>query len=196
MDVRKVYVMIAAAIVLTSFIFYDRLGSADKEKHAGADAFHSHAFEQALEAGIPYVQPGSVSAPELTLRALDGQSYTLGQKTDKPVLLNFWASWCEACSVESPLLNELYERYRGQVDFYGINLTAEEQQAEDIEQFLSDNHIEMPTLLDEHRRATQLYDLHALPTTFLLDADGRLLDTFHLVDAGEFEQRLQAAISW
>jgi len=131
-----------------------------------------------------------VKAPPFTLKPLNDSSYiSIGGKSAKPIVLNFWASWCDACSVEALELAKIYEQYKNQINFYGINVTTEEQ-PENIRAFIMKNEIKYPILLDEHRHVADLYELHALPTMFLIDKDGYIVDTFHLVDPLELSEKI------
>ncbi|WP_340372012.1 TlpA disulfide reductase family protein [Peribacillus sp. FSL E2-0218] len=133
----------------------------------------------------------NVKAPSFTLKAWDGSEYvSIGGKGKKPVVLNFWASWCDACSVEAVELKKLHEQYKDQIDFYGINVTTEEQ-PENIKAFVTENEMKYPILLDEHKHAADLYELHSLPTMFLIDKDGYVVDTFHLVDQLELAEKIE-----
>lgn len=72
-----------------------------------------------------------------------------------------------------------------------MNLSSEEKQASAIETFIEENEWRFTNLLDANKRASYLYELHALPTTFIIDTDGTVLDTFHLIDPMEFESKLE-----
>ncbi|WP_408011292.1 TlpA family protein disulfide reductase [Pseudalkalibacillus sp. A8] len=131
-----------------------------------------------------------VKAPSFTLKSLDDSSYvSIGGKSTKPIVLNFWASWCDACSVEALELRKLYEKYKNQIDFYGINVTTEEQ-PENIKAFITKNKLQYPILLDEYKHAADLYELHSLPTMFLIDKEGYIVDTFHLVDPLKLAEKI------
>src|SRR5690606_26286905 len=129
------------------------------------------------------IKSTGVKAPAVTLKSLTGDLFTIGGKTGKPMLLYFWGSWCEACNKEAPTMKHLHERFKDRVEFIGIHRASEEQLTvqEDIKQFIKKNEWSYPVLLDEHFRASELYGLHALPTVFLLDADGNVADTFHMI---------------
>ncbi|WP_057913816.1 TlpA family protein disulfide reductase [Peribacillus muralis] len=132
----------------------------------------------------------NVKAPSFTLKSLDGSEYvSIGGKRKKPVVLNFWASWCDACSLEAVELRKLHEQYKDRIDFYGINVTTEEQ-PENIKAFVTENELTYPILLDEHKRAADLYELHSLPTMFLIDEEGYVVDTFHMVDQLELAEKI------
>jgi thiol-disulfide isomerase/thioredoxin len=136
-------------------------------------------------------ESSGIQAPGFTLKTTDGETVTIGGKKGKPTLIQFWASWCEACRVEAPTLQKLHERYQESVDFYGINVTSEEKDPDKIAEFWKLNELSFPVLLDENKRAGYLYELHALPTTFLIDADGYVVDTFHMADPLEFDSKIQ-----
>jgi thiol-disulfide isomerase/thioredoxin len=194
---RSVQIWLLAAIVsVTGFVLLLNFQSiqADAHKQKKIDAL---ALEQILKSahqdilGVKKRTHSQIKAPPFTLKSLEGDTHTIGEATDKPVLINFWASWCEACNVESPVLKRLHEKYKDKVNFYGINITSEEKQPENIAKFMRVNQLTFTTLLDENKRAAYLYELHALPTTFLIDADGYIVDTFHMVDSYEFEKKME-----
>jgi len=130
-----------------------------------------------------------VKAPAFTLKSIDNSYVSIGGKSAKPIVLNFWASWCDACSVEALELRKLYEQFKDQIDFYGINVTTEEK-PENIKDFIKKNNLQYPILLDEHKHTADLYELHALPTMFLIDKEGYIIDTFHVVDSLELEEKI------
>ncbi|MEH7333909.1 TlpA disulfide reductase family protein [Neobacillus drentensis] len=151
---------------------------------------------EALEKIVNQADSGqlrSVKAPTFTLKSLDDSYVTVGGKSAKPIVLNFWASWCDACSVEAIELRKLYEQFKNQIDFYGINVTTEEK-PENIKAFISKNNLHYPVLLDEHKHVADLYELHALPTMFLIDEDGYIVDTFHMADPLELEEKISSLV--
>ncbi|UJF35811.1 TlpA family protein disulfide reductase [Paenibacillus hexagrammi] len=151
-----------------------------------------HALEQIVSSADNGGKPGAagVKAPGFTLKTTNGTYYTVGGKRDKPMVLHFWASWCDACSVAESTLTKLYEQYNKQIDFVGVNVTTEEKPG-NMESFVMQNHIQYPILLDEHKHAADLYELHALPTFFLIDRGGDIIDTFHMEDPMELMQKVE-----
>ncbi|MDQ8737095.1 TlpA disulfide reductase family protein [Paenibacillus sp. LHD-38] len=167
----------------------------DKTSGTEGGKLNASALENILsvdqEAALHRTATSGVKAPAFTLKAVNGKTYTVAETNDKPIVLQFWASWCEACSVEAPTLKKLHETFRDKVDFYGVNLSSEEKQADQINAFIQKNEWGFTNLLDANKRASYLYELHALPTTFIIDKDGTVLDTFHLIDPMEFESKLE-----
>lgn len=110
-------------------------------------------------------------APEFTLPTLTRDAtQSLAQLRGRPVILNFWASWCPPCRAEMPLLQSSYERYRETgPQIIGINYQENRSQAE---AFARQSSLTFPILLDEGGQVGQLYRVTALPTTFFINADG------------------------
>ncbi|WP_169084802.1 TlpA family protein disulfide reductase [Paenibacillus sp. PL91] len=190
---KSMFWIIAGFLLATAFgvalIVNSDHTNGEEGKKLNASALES-VLSADQEAALHRKTSSGVKAPAFTLKALDGKTYTIGEKSDKPIVLQFWASWCEACTVEAPTLKKLHEAYRDKVEFYGVNLSSEEKQADHISAFIEQNGWSFTNLLDANKRASYLYELHALPTTFIIDKDGTLRGTFHMVDPMEFELKL------
>ncbi len=119
---------------------------------------------------IGYTPQKEKPAPDFQLKTLDGQVVTLSQFRGKPVLLNFWASWCQPCREEMPYLQQIYNKYkdRGLV-FYAIDIG---ETPETINNFFKENSLFMPVLLDTDKSVGQSYGITGIPETFLIDKNG------------------------
>lgn len=115
---------------------------------------------------------GAVPAPELKARDLSDVTRTLADYRGKVVVLNFWASWCPPCLREMPSLERLRTKMAGRP--LAIVALASAEAQEDVTAFLSRMKLGFPVLLDPDGSNTQRWKVFALPTTFLLDADGRV----------------------
>ena len=129
----------------------------------------------ALALGLPVaraaVAPAS-AAPDFTLRSLAGPNLRLLEQRGKVVLLNFWATWCAPCREEMPQLNKLYEKYRASgFTLLGVNVDEDSRNAAGIAGQLG---VKFPVLLDSDKRVSKLYDLSAMPSTVMIDRDGRV----------------------
>jgi thiol-disulfide isomerase/thioredoxin len=133
-------------------------------------------------------------APVLALKGLDGKSYQAGGVRDKPLVLNFWASWCGPCHQEAPDLKRVYEKYGNQFDLYGVNVTKGDSLA-DVKAFVGKYGLTFPILLDEQGKAAEMYRILFVPTSFLIDKQGVLLDVIHVLPPDELERRIQSLIS-
>jgi cytochrome c biogenesis protein CcmG, thiol:disulfide interchange protein DsbE len=113
--------------------------------------------------------PGS-RAPAFTAPQLGGSgSISLSQFRGKPVLLNFWASWCGPCKDEAPLLRQAYTTYGSRVHFLGID---ERDALTSALAFERDNHIPYPSARDEGFHIYDDYGLTGQPESFFIDQNG------------------------
>ena len=111
-------------------------------------------------------------APELKAQDLTGATRTLADYRGKVVLLNFWASWCPPCLREMPSMERLREKMTGRP--LAIVALDSAETAEEVNAFLSKMKLGFPILLDPDGSNTKRWKVFALPTTFLLDAQGRV----------------------
>ena len=109
-------------------------------------------------------------APDFRLQNLNGQSVTLSELRGKPVLLNFWATWCPPCRAEMPYLQEIYEEWTGMgLVLLTINVGESSTRVKD---FLETYNLSLPVLLDTNRSVANKYNITGIPTTFFIDKDG------------------------
>jgi thiol-disulfide isomerase/thioredoxin len=111
-------------------------------------------------------------APDFKLTALDGKPITLATLQGKVVLLNFWATWCGPCRAEIPDLVALQERYKGRLQIIGLNVDDEEA---DIQQYVQETGINYPVAMTSNDVRIQFGGIPALPTSFVLDTEGRVV---------------------
>ena len=114
-------------------------------------------------------------APDFTLTALAGGNMQLSTLRGKPVILNFWATWCPPCRAEMPELEALWQRYKDD----GLLLIGVDQgeNAATVERFARGVvATTFPLLLDTNQAVGRAYGVRALPTTVFIDAEGRIQD--------------------
>jgi peroxiredoxin len=116
----------------------------------------------------------TVMAPDFSLRDLDGNVRRLASFRGRVVLLNFWATWCPPCQTEMPLLEALYQAYKDH-GFQVVAVSSDVQGAEVVQPFVTQHHLSFTTLLDATGQVARLYGVTSLPTTYLLDREGRLV---------------------
>lgn len=111
---------------------------------------------------MPQLENGRVGS-ERKLSALRG----------KPIVLNFWATWCGPCKTEFPVLDEAFRKYRTTNDLQVIAVNVlDTAPPETIQQFLADTGVIFPVWLDANDNANRLYAIQALPTTVFIDRNG------------------------
>ena len=142
-----------------------------------------------VDPNLPVGPQVGLRAPDFTLQAMDGKTYTLSELAGRPVLINYWATWCIPCKVELPILQKLYLEYQ-QKGMLIISVDAIDQDSADKVQGLVDQFgMTFPVLLDQGGQFANLYQTIFFPTTILVDASG-VIREINLGDASEAELRL------
>lgn len=113
-------------------------------------------------------QPG----PTFSLVDLDGRPVDLSRLAGQPVVINFWATWCQPCIAEHPMLIEASRRYEGRAHFLGIVYQDEPQL---IRRFLAGRGEWGPSLIDPGSQVAISYGVYGAPETFILDAEGTVV---------------------
>ena len=115
--------------------------------------------------------PAPAAAFKLPARG-GGPSLTLERLRGQVVMLNFWASWCEPCRTEFPLLDQMYHKYKGAgFTLLGINV---EPDAAKAEQFLTKTRVTFPIAYDADSSVSRQYRVSGMPSTLLIDRRGQL----------------------
>ena len=109
-------------------------------------------------------------AEPFTLPLFDGGEFVLAAQRGRPVVINFWASWCPPCREEAPLLESVWRLYgEREVAFVGVNIQDAEEEAA---AYLAEFDITYPNGMDADGRITVDYGVIGLPVTFFIDRDG------------------------
>jgi peroxiredoxin len=114
-------------------------------------------------------------APYFTLSTLDGGQVSLEDLKGRPVILNFWASWCEPCGMEMPGLQKVYEKYKETgLIILGINAIEKDDLAK-VTEFVNEHNLTFPILLDNSSSTSSaIYGVNGLPASYFIDMDGIL----------------------
>ncbi|MBI5056623.1 MAG: TlpA family protein disulfide reductase [Nitrospirae bacterium] len=115
-------------------------------------------------------------APDFTLKDMSGKSVTLSSFKGKLVVLNFWATWCPYCRQERPHLKSLYETYKGK-DLVIIAVSTDRSE-KPLKKFMEYNPAPYIVLSDTEGFAAVPYNVMSLPTTFLIDREGKISRKF------------------
>jgi cytochrome c biogenesis protein CcmG/thiol:disulfide interchange protein DsbE len=143
-------------------------------------------------------RPVGSQAPNFSLPVLENPgpfraaAVSLSSFRGRPVVLNFWASWCGPCKTEAPLLEKAYLRYGHRVPFVGIDKT---DLTSDARTFVAAHGLTFLMLADGSGDVTSSYGISQLPETYVLDAKGTIVA--HLagaINSSEFESRFRAAL--
>lgn len=116
-------------------------------------------------------------APDFTVVDYDGNKVKLSDYKGKPVVLNFWATWCYYCKVEMPDFNEAYKNYPD-VQFLMVNATGTNgETVESAKAYVEQEKYEFPVLFDTMYEANQAYRLSSFPMTVFIDAEGNIVSS-------------------
>ena len=119
----------------------------------------------------PALAPAT-AAPDFTLHAMGGPNLRLKEQRGRVVMVNFWATWCAPCRQEMPHLNRLYEKYRGAgFVLLGVNVDDDVAKAAELAAKLG---VTFPVLLDTEKTVSKLYDVSTMPSTMIIDRDGKV----------------------
>jgi len=114
------------------------------------------------------------TAPDFQLQSLTGQTFSLENLRGKPVLINFWATWCPPCRGEMPYIQEIYEEWSGNgLVVMAINIGESSSTAEG---FMQSNGLSFTVLLDTRQNVAEMYNISGIPTTLFIDKDGIIQD--------------------
>ena len=115
-------------------------------------------------------------APDFVVYDLAGNAVRLSDYIGKPIVLNFWASWCGPCKMEMPDFDEVYRQYGDEVQFLMVNLTdGSYETVATAAAFVAQNGYAFPVLFDTSGQAANTYQIYSIPTTYFIDAGGHLI---------------------
>lgn len=139
--------------------------------------FISTPFRAQQPTSSPQPMPAQQAAPSLKLHDLKGAPHSLEDYRGKPVLLNFWATWCVPCAAEMPLLSEMQKQYQGKVLFIAASIDDEEMKPQ-VEAFIKKHQGEALTVM-MGATLDSLDDFNVnqgMPGTVFIDAEGKIAD--------------------
>jgi thiol-disulfide isomerase/thioredoxin len=144
-------------------------------------------------------------APNFTLEDLAGKRVSLASYKGRPLVVDFWATWCGPCKVEIPWFEKLHDQYAGQgLEIIGVSADDLDKddpaklftEKRDISDFVTKMHMNYPILIDAASIADSYGGLDALPTTFFIDKNGKIVaSTVGLAPRDEIESDIKKAIA-
>ena len=137
--------------------------------------------ETATITSPPSKQPASeeesvVPAPDFTVYDGEQNPVKLSQYSGKPIVLNFWASWCGPCQMEMPHFEKAYLDLGEDVQFLMVNMTSGRETLKSAQDFLAETGYTFPVLFDLDLDAAYTYGAYSLPMTVFIDTQGNVQD--------------------
>lgn len=147
--------------------------------------------------GVIEFKPGmpikeGVQAPDFTGELIDGTSITLSELQGKPVIINFWATWCGPCVKEMPAFERLKDDFGDKIGIIAVNCGDD---AGTVKDFMEENGYTFPVVLDEEYSISMLYPTNSIPYTVVLDAEGKVTHiSTGALDADTMYERYKEAL--
>src|SRR5436853_7553889 len=134
-------------------------------------------------------------APDFSLESLDGKNMSLSDLRGKAVLLNFWATWCGPCKIETPWLVELQNEY-GSQGLQVVGIAMDDSGKDDIEKFAKDMGVNYPVLLGKEAVGGAYGGVPALPESFFIGRNGKIVERIiGLKGRGDIEDAIKKALN-
>ena len=180
MDKKRIVFVLALIFVLLlggAYTLYGWLGQGLEHNQLTVESPQSQAADsgQAAESGeaAESAEPELVAAPDFTVYDKEGNPVQLYDYTGKPLVLNFWASWCGPCQMEMPHFEDKYQELGEEVQFLMVNMTDGSRETVDsASAFIEQQGYTFPVLYDTDSDAALTYGAYSLPTTYFIDAEG------------------------
>ena len=162
---KMVLILILVFVLLLSgaYVLYKQLEPSLAPDHLAAQT--TNAADDQKDSGDSDAEQ-QVAAPDFTVYDASGNPVKLSDYFGKPIVLNFWASWCGPCQMEMPDFQEKYEALDGQVQFLMINMTdGSRETVTSASEFIKKQGYTFPVLYDTETDAAAAYSANSLPTT-------------------------------
>lgn len=184
MKKNKTFILLAVLLVILiggAGFFYNKLSSSYKTdaltetSQAAENETDSEETEdsQTSSEETDSGENAAETAPDFTMTNASGEEIKLSDFFDKPVVLNFWASWCGPCKSEMPHFEDAYQKYGEDINFVIVNLTdGTRETVENASDFIEEQGYTFPLYFDTNTEGAMTYGTYSIPVTYFIGADG------------------------
>lgn len=184
MKKNKTFILLAVLLVILiggAGFFYNKLSSAYKTdtltetSQAAENETESEETEdsQTSSEETDSGENAAETAPDFTMTDASGEEVKLSDFFGKPVILNFWASWCGPCKSEMPHFEDAYQKYGEDINFVIVNLTdGARETVENASDFIEEQGYTFPLYFDTNTEGAMTYGTYSIPVTYFIGADG------------------------
>ena len=173
-SVKYVILLLCFVLVMAACVMlYDKLSAANTPLDTSVSAGTEEAPAQESDTDV---EEKREPAPDFSCLSTNGNTVKLSDKLGKPIVLNFWASWCGPCTGELPAFENLYQEYGEDIEFMMVNMTDGGQETQNSAmRFLVNSDYTFPVYLDVDLEAAAAYGVYFIPQTHLINAEGELM---------------------
>ena len=207
---RRNTVVLTAVLAILAIFAWAGWANWEYRKQAAerrlAAAARGELVPNAMGGGMEYISPlMNKAAPDFALEDLSGKKVSLASYRGKAVLINFWATWCAPCKIETPWLVELRNQYAPQ-GFEILGVSADDfdmgdpqklsEEKKGVARFVEQQHMPYPVLIDGDALSQPYGGLDSLPTSFFVDRKGTVVATqLGLTSKDEIEANIRKALA-
>ena len=165
----KLKLLLTAVLLIALFagaaVLYDALG-----KQVETDQLSA---EPTVPSNAGTSESKRIPAPDFTVLDMEGKERTLSEFIGKPIVLNFWASWCSPCKMEMPDFDAACRQYGTEIHFLMVNCTTRSRETmANAKSLIADEGFTFPVYFDTTGQAASLYGANSIPLTFFIDSEG------------------------
>jgi thiol-disulfide isomerase/thioredoxin len=159
-----IWVLLFAVVIVGASVLYNRLSSRMEPVGLATETTSSER------------EAAPIPAPDFTFYDEAGTAYKLSDFRGKPVILNFWASWCGPCQMEMPDIEDSWQEYGDQIHFMIVDLTdGSRETVEKASAYIAENGYTFPVYFDTDMEGAYAYGVTGIPVTYFIDAEGNLV---------------------